>query len=152
MVLAALALSAGTGLVQAVVTDGWEGIRHKVARLFGRGEPDPQIEKRLDATQQAIASAGPGDLKQVEAAQASQWQTRFADLLSDYPDAEPELAELVREMKAARPVKATDHSIAAGGDISIKAESGGLAAGVIHGNVTMRGAPPDPLRPGPTNG
>src|SRR5215472_1511202 len=46
MVLAALVAMAGAALVQAIVTDGWEGVRHRVARLFGRGKPDPAIERR----------------------------------------------------------------------------------------------------------
>ena len=41
---------AAAALVQAMVTDGWEGVRHKVARLFGRGQPDVAIERRLDET------------------------------------------------------------------------------------------------------
>ena len=43
----ALAAVAAAALVQIMVTDGWEGVRHKVARLFGRGEPDAAIERRL---------------------------------------------------------------------------------------------------------
>ena len=41
----ALAAMAAAALVQAMVTDGWEGVRHKVARLFGRGQPDVAIER-----------------------------------------------------------------------------------------------------------
>src|SRR5215472_14339684 len=44
MVLDALAAQAGAALVQAIVTDGWEGVRHEVARWFGRGEPDLAYE------------------------------------------------------------------------------------------------------------
>ena len=39
MVVAELAVMAANTLVQAMVTDGWEGVRRKVARLFGRGQP-----------------------------------------------------------------------------------------------------------------
>ena len=46
----ALAAMAAAALVQAMVTDGWEGVRHKVARMFGRGQPDVAVERRLDAT------------------------------------------------------------------------------------------------------
>ena len=49
----ALAAMAAAALVQAVVTDGWEGVRHEVARLFGRGQPGIQLrEQALPACQQ----------------------------------------------------------------------------------------------------
>ncbi len=129
----ALAAMAAAALVQAMVTDGWEGVRHKVARLFGRGQPDVTIERRLDATRDQLTAATPGDLETVQAALAAQWQTRFADLLADHPDAEPELAALVKEIKPT--VTATDHSVAAGGNVTATAWDGGVAANVIHGGV-----------------
>ena len=95
----ALAAMAAAALVQAMVTDGWEGVRHKVARLFGRGQPDVAIERRLDATRDQLTAASPGELETVQAALAAQWETRFADLLADHPDAEAELAALVKEIR-----------------------------------------------------
>jgi hypothetical protein len=92
----ALAAMAAAPLVQAMVTDGWEGVRRRVARLFGRGQPDVAIERRLNATRDQLSAAMPGDLETVQAALAAQWETRFADLLADHPDAEAELAALVR--------------------------------------------------------
>jgi hypothetical protein len=58
----ALAAMAAAALVQAMVRDGWEGVRHKVARLFGRGQPDAAIERRLDETWDQLTAATPGDL------------------------------------------------------------------------------------------
>ena len=137
----ALAAMAAAALVQAVVTDGWEGVRHKVARLFGRGQPDATIERRLDATRDQLTAATPGKLETVRASLAAQWETRFADLLADHPDAEAELAALVKDIKPA--VTATDHSVAAGGNVTATAKSGGVAANVIHGDVHQ-----GPTRPG----
>ena len=37
--LAALAAAGGNALVSAMVTDGWEGVRVRFARLLGRGDP-----------------------------------------------------------------------------------------------------------------
>jgi hypothetical protein len=140
----ALAAMAAAALVQAVVTDGWEGVRHKVARLFGRGQPDVAIERRLDATRDQLTAATPGDLEQVRAALAAQWETRFTDLLADHPDAEAELAALVKDIKP--DVTATDHSVAAGGNVTATAKTGGVAANVIHGDVHA-----GPTRPGPVS-
>jgi hypothetical protein len=138
MVLVVLVAAAGNALVQAMVTDGWEGVRAKVARLFGRGSPDPKVEARLDATRGELTAADPADLEKVQAVLAGRWQTRFADLLADHPDAEAELAELVREL---RPVitSAAGHSVTAGRDVNVSADHGSVAAGVIHGDVTLPG-------------
>ena len=137
----ALAAMAATALVQVMVTDGWEGVRHKVARLFGRGQPDVTIERRLDATRDQLTAATPGDLATVRAALAAQWETRFADLLADHPDTEAELAALVKDIKPT--VTATDHAVAAGGNVTATAQDGGVAANVIHGDVHA-----GPIRPG----
>jgi hypothetical protein len=138
----ALAAMAAAALVQAMVTDGWEGVRHKVARLFGRGQPDVAIERRLDATRDQLTAATPGDLETVQTALAAQWEIRFADLLADHPEAEAELAALVKEIKPT--VMATDHSVAAGGNVTATAKGGGVAANVLHGDVHT-----GPTRPGP---
>jgi hypothetical protein len=134
----ALAAMAAAALVQAVVTDGWEGVRHKVARLFGRGQPDAAIERRLDATRDQLTAATPGDQA---AALAAQWETRFADLLADHPDAEADLAALVKDIKP--DVSAADHSVAAGGDVTATAKSGGVAANVLQGDVHTGPTRPD---------
>jgi len=45
-------------------------------------------------------------------------------------------------------LRTADEAVAAGRDVNISASGGGVAAGVIHGNVT----PPGPPGPGPANG
>ena len=96
----ALAATASTALVTAAATDAFEGVRHRVARMFGRGQSDPKIEERLVATSEQLARAAPAELERKQAALAAQWQTRFADLLADYPDAEVELRALVEDLGA----------------------------------------------------
>jgi hypothetical protein len=135
-----LVVMAANALVQAIVTDGWEGVRHKIASLFGRGQADPKIEQKIDATRAQLISAAPGELGQLQEDLGRDWAVRFNDLLADYPDAEAELAKLVEEIRAGLRVTATGHSLAAGRDVKITAEGGSVAAGVIHGNV----APPNP--------
>jgi hypothetical protein len=139
----ALAAAAAAALVQAMVADGWEGVRHKVAGLFGRGQPDVAIERRLDVTRDQVTAATPDDLETVQAALAAQWETRFADLLADHPDAEAELAALVKEIRPT--VTGTDHAVAAGGNVTATAQGGGVAANVIHGDVHAGPTRPDPV-------
>lgn len=99
----ALAALAGNTLVTAAVTDGFETVRHKVARLFGRGKPEAAIERRLGATRRQLTAASPGELENVRNAQAGQWQTRFANLLADHPDVAAELTVLIAELQSVIP-------------------------------------------------
>ena len=138
----ALAALAGNALVTAAVIDAWEDVRYKIAQLFGRGQPDPQIERRLDATRQALEGIPPAGLQQARADQARDWQARFSDFLANYPDAADELDALVKEISANAP-SASDHSAAAGRDMNITASGGSVAAAVIRGNVM-----PGPTTPG----
>jgi hypothetical protein len=148
--LMALAALAGNTVVAAAASDAWEGARRGFARLLGRGDPKKEqlAEQRLEETRQQLAGT---DSDQVRAAQAAGWKTRLADLLEEDPGVEADLRALVQQIQAALPagvVSAADHAVAAGRDVSITASGGGVAAGVIHGNV----APPNPTQQGPVNG
>lgn len=146
-----LAAFAGQTVAAAAITDVWEAARHKIARLIGRGEAHKTeaAERWLGDTRKQLTGAAGAELEQVRAAQASRWEGRFADLLDEDPSVEADLRALIGEVAAALPaqaVSATDHSLAAGGNVNITAP-GGVAAGVVHGNV----APPDPTWPGQAN-
>ena len=99
----ALAALAANTVVATAVSDVFEGLRAKVARVFGRDKPDPGIQRRLDATRQQLATAAPGDRESAQTSQARQWETRFADLLADHPEAAGELQALLAEFKAMIP-------------------------------------------------
>jgi len=144
--LAALAALAGQTVVAAASTDAWEACKNRFARLLGHGDPKREqlAEQRLEETRRQLAGSGS---EQARAAQEAQWATRLADLLEEHPDAEADLRALVREAQGLMlggVASATGHALAAGRDVKISASGGGVAAGVIHGNV----APPDPTRPG----
>jgi hypothetical protein len=148
--LIALAALAGNTVVTAAVTDAWESARKGFARLLGRGDPAKArlAEERLAETHDQLAEAGGADLEGTRAALEAQWVTRMRDLLEEDPGVEADLHALVQQIQAQLPagtVSAADHAVAAGRDVNISADRGGIAAGVIHGNV----APPDPTRPGP---
>jgi hypothetical protein len=150
--LMALAALAGNTVVAAATTDAWEACRRGFARLLGRGDVKKAelAEQRLEETHKQLATAAGADLERARAAQEAQWTTRLTDLLEEDPGLEAELRSLVEEIRAQLPagvVSAADHAVAAGGDVNISAAGGGVAAGVIHGNVT----PPGPTRPGPAN-
>jgi hypothetical protein len=148
--LVALAALAGNTVVTAAVTDAWEGARKGFARLLGRGDPGKAqlAEERLAETHDQLTQATDEDAERTRAALEAQWVTRMRDLLEEDPDVEADLRALVEELQARLPagmVSAADHAVAAGRDVNISAYRGGIAAGVIHGNV----APPGPTHPGP---
>ena len=148
--LTALAALAGKTVVAAATTDAWEAVRHKFARLLGRGDPKQErlAEGRLEETHKLLTEPEGADLEQARVAQAQRWAGRLADLLEEDPGVEADLRTLVEEIQAQLPagvVSAADHAVAAGRDVTITASGGGTAAGVIHGNVT----PPNPPGPGP---
>jgi hypothetical protein len=150
-VLMALAQFAGQTVAGAAITDVWEAVRGRFARLLGHGDARKTevAEQWLAQTHHRLTTAAAGgELELVREAQADRWAGRFADLLDEDPGVEAELRTLVEAVAAQMPataVSATDHSLAAGRDVNITASGGGTAAGVIHGNV----APPNPTGPGP---
>ena len=151
-VLMALAQFAGQTVACAAITDVWEAVRGRFARLLGRGDTrKTQVaEQWLAQTQKQLTAAAGSGREQVQQAQAQRWAGRFADLLDEDPSLEAELRALVEEVAVQLPattVSAADQSVAAGRDVTITAWGGGAAAGVIHGNV----APPNPIPPGPAN-
>jgi hypothetical protein len=147
--LTALAALAGNTVVTAATTDVWEAARRRFARLLGRGDPrrEQLAEQRLDETREQLTGAQGQDLEQARAALAGRWAIRLADLLEEDPGAETDLRDLVQQIQLALPagiVSAADHAVAAGRDVNIGATRGGIAAGVIHGNVM-----PGPTQQGP---
>jgi hypothetical protein len=100
--LAVLAATAGTALVNAMVTDGWGGIRKRFARLLGRGS-DQEVEAaaaRLEKSRGMLSGLSGADLERAQAEQAVVWRTRLGDLLEDHPEVEGELRSLVAEVQA----------------------------------------------------
>ena len=147
--LMALASLAGQAVVTAAVTDAWGTAKHAFARLFGRGDPERTklAEHRLAETHEQLTSAVGADLERVRAVQMERWSARLADLLEEDPGIAAGMQALVQQIQATLPagvLSAADHAVVAGRDLKISATDGGVAAGVIHGNV----APPNPTRPG----
>ena len=148
--LMTLAQFAGQTVAAAAVTDVWEAVRGRFARLLGRGDArrTQVAEQWLAQTRQQVATAQGSELERAQEAAAERWAGRFADLLDEDPGVEAELRALAEQVAAQLPagvMSAAGHSVAAGRDVNITALGGGTAAGVIHGNV----APPDPTSPGP---
>jgi hypothetical protein len=123
MDIADLASLAANTVVAATVTDTYDAIRDRVARLFGRGNPDPATARRLDKTRAELSGATPAGAELVRSANEAQWKVRFADLVDVYPEAAAELARLAAEIQAELPVR---------GDVTNM-----IIGGVQHGPVLM---------------
>jgi hypothetical protein len=113
-VTALVSLAANT-VVAAAVTDTFEAVRDRVARLFGRGMPDPATERRLETTRAELANLTGTDAASVEAAQQVQWRVRFSDLCEAYPEAAQELAQLVAELRPQLPAGSNVTNVITGG-------------------------------------
>jgi hypothetical protein len=143
LILTALVAGAAAGLkdtASSAIKDAYNGLKGLVRRkLAGRPngelvldqhEQEPQVwEKPL--AQELTAAGASDDHGLVAAAQA----------LMALVDAAGSAAGKYQV------VTASDHSVAAGGNVNITASGGGIAAGVIDGNVT-----PGPTPPGPAQG
>jgi hypothetical protein len=110
-----LASLAANTVVAASVTDTYDTIRDRVARLFGRGNPDPAIASRLDKTRAELFHATATTAEHARAAHAAQWQVRFADLVDAYPEAASELAQLSAELHAQLPAPSNVTNTITGG-------------------------------------
>lgn len=100
--LVALASTGGSALVTAMVTDGWEGVRARFARLLGRGDAKETktATAGLEQSRAVLARLSGPDLDRARAEQEIVWRTRLGDLLERDPGAEKELRALVAEVQA----------------------------------------------------
>ncbi|MGQ4388900.1 hypothetical protein [Streptomyces sp. SAS_270] len=146
--LIVLASAAGTAVAQAAGTDAWQGVRERVARIFGRDGTRPSAQttalERLDRTEAELESAGSDMLEPVRQAAAS-WQTRFQDLLEDLEGSERAhtadvLRELVAQAQQAGGLSAAGNGIVIGGNADIRAENHSVAA-VRMGDVSIANPP-----------
>ena len=134
-------------MVQAVGTDAWVAVRDRTARLFARGDTERQTTElaRLEETARDLSDQADSGTALVR--WESAWRARYEMLLDSLPDAElptvaDELAQLISitgRRADATSISAGDHGMAVGGDVSVTAESGSLAGGVVsvEGGISL---------------
>jgi hypothetical protein len=86
-----------------MVTDGWEGVRARFARLLGRGnaKESEKVAARLERSRWVLAASSSTELERVRANEEIAWRTRLEDLLENHPGAEEEeLRALIAEAQA----------------------------------------------------
>lgn len=115
MDVTALASLAANTVVATAVTDTFEGVRDRVARLFGHGKPDPATERRLEKTRAELSAVTGTDTARVEAVQQVQWRVRFMDLCETYPEAVAALSQLMAELEEQLPTRGNVTNVITGG-------------------------------------
>ncbi|WP_031515907.1 hypothetical protein [Streptomyces sp. NRRL F-5123] len=149
--LAALAASGGAAVVTAAGTDAWTELRARLARWFGRGSDRRETVtlERLDTTAAELEAAPGAESEVVRERAGAVWTNRIRDLLEDLDaeertSASAELRTLLAELPVSRTqVGATDGSVAAGRDVTVRAEgANSVAAAVIRGDVHLGVNPP----------
>jgi hypothetical protein len=100
--LTALASTGGTALVTAMVTDGWDGIKARFARVIGRGRTAEveEAQARLEQSRAALQGLAGQDLERAQAEQEVVWRTRLSDLLERDPVVETDLRVLIADVQA----------------------------------------------------
>lgn len=142
-----LAMLAANTLVTAATTDAWNAARRAFVRLFDHGGRQTAAGRRLNATRERLLATPAEELNGKRNELVHEWAIRLRDVLDESPELEPRLRELVtsiRQEPSFNLLKA-DHSVVAGGDISVRAGGGSVAAAMIAGNVNVSG----PQVPGP---
>jgi CTP:molybdopterin cytidylyltransferase MocA len=145
----ALAILAAQTLVAAASTDAWGVLKRCVVRLLGRGDAEREqlALSQLDQTWQQIQTARGPESERLGAELEAAWQARLFSLLEAQPDVADDLLALVQKVRPTTgTIAAADHSIAGARDVTITASQGSVAAGVIHGKVSL-----GPTLPGPAN-
>jgi len=154
--MTALASAGGAAVVQAAGTDVWEGFRHQVARFFARGDHQREHAEleRLDQTAVALQAIDAQETERMQVRQEAFWQARFEALLESLDEVQREQAAVQlrgiidETARALQAVSAGPGSVAAGGNVDIRADGGSIASGVIHGGANVG----IPIRPDPPQG
>ncbi|MEU1123719.1 hypothetical protein ABZ371_09080 [Streptomyces sp. NPDC005899] len=147
--LMALAASAGTAVAAAAGTDVWESVRTRLGGILRRenGGDAELVLARADRAAAELSGAEDDDAERARSRLEGVWRDRFEELLGRLDaDERAEVADQLTTLASfARPaggVSAGDDGLAVGGNVSVRAGDGSVAA-VRIGTVNM-GNPPSP--------
>jgi hypothetical protein len=98
--IAALAATASSALVDAMVSDGWHELWERIARLLGRGDrkKTQDVLARLEQSQRALVEGPAVEAEQARARQIALWQAWLVGLLASDPQAEAIVRAFVQEL------------------------------------------------------
>ncbi|MFD0268814.1 hypothetical protein ACFVGY_19925 [Streptomyces sp. NPDC127106] len=129
--LTALAAAGGGAVVQAAGTDAWNGLRGRIAEIFGRGDAArgrAELE-RLDQTGQALSQGASAGVVTEGVRQEGLWQGRFEALLEGLDAQERErAAEQLHELLSY--VASSTGSTAIGTGKAVARDGGSAVSGI----------------------
>ncbi|MCX4489911.1 hypothetical protein OG890_39165 [Streptomyces anulatus] len=149
--LMVLAAAGGTVVVQAAGTDAWPGLQLSLARWIGQGieQSEQAALERLDQTASALETAETEEVEQVRTRQQAIWQARIEFVFESLSDTErAQVAEDLRDLLTQ--YIAPGRGVV-GGDVSIIADQGSIAVGVVNGDVNLGRPVIRHTSPGPEN-
>ncbi len=96
--LVALAGSGASTLVGLMVSDGWEQVRRRVARLLARDGDEASAEAELERSRDGVVAARDAGDEDGEADYRDEWSARLRRFLRNDPQAARELFALLAEL------------------------------------------------------
>ncbi|MDI5972407.1 hypothetical protein POF50_024220 [Streptomyces sp. SL13] len=147
--LVALAGSGASTLVGLMVSDGWEQVRRRIARLLARDGDVPSAEAELERARDGVVAARDDGDEEAESDYVEEWTPRLRRLLRRDPDAGRQLLALLAELGGAAPSQSAGsvHNTISGG-----VQHGPVFQGRdFFGGLTFNGPPapgPAPERDG----
>lgn len=96
---AALAATASSALLQAMLSDVWPAVKQRAALILGRadGAAESRVDRAMEDSRGRVLAAAPERRNQVLVLEAARWEGRLLARL----DEEPGFADTVRELIAA---------------------------------------------------
>ena len=102
--VAALASTASSALVTAMVSDGWADVKARFARLFGRDAAErAAAAHRLEQSRTTLTGLSGADLRDAWTHQEAMWRKALSDLLERDLSVAGELRALADEVQAMTP-------------------------------------------------
>lgn len=133
-----------------LLASGLTQVAKWVPALWRRSGEAKQKFMNEELERSATELSDASDPRLVQVRQEAHWETHLRSLLTEDPEAEADLRELLTHLRSAT-ATANTSSVQIGGDV--RAEHGGIAiGGVTGGNVSLGGQRDDPPTPGRTQG
>lgn len=110
--LITLAGTAGTALVQALTTDGWEGVKRAIVGLWQRHQPAEAevVSASLDSTRRRLAGSRPEQAEEIIRQSEDLWRAQLKALLLEVPGAADDLRDVVENKLASLGGSGSQHT------------------------------------------
>ncbi|MER5929544.1 hypothetical protein [Streptomyces sp. NPDC002054] len=141
--LSALAMSAATAMVSAMVGDAWTQASERIAGFFGRRGRDPEaVSAELEESRTELVAAEAAQDTALTEDIESEWRLRLSRALRADPAAAQELRALLAEIAPEPPAAAG--SVNVNNTISGGTQNAPVVQGQNFNGLTLNWTPPQP--------